>query len=525
MEEESLGRLKRHSVRDAYERHFDSLMELGEKLALVARYGKLLTHQIPTEPPPFPAPRPTRAGNEANWKGAERTAEIRAAVEHALKAYVPQGTLPELPLATGSGSGSVAGGGTSALNRHDTSSFAVSHRAELESEGRNSQTHPGLARTDSNLSVPPSLSATSGSGSGHLPTVGAPSAAYSTQTPVPGSTSGPPSAGAGAGLQTLPERGILTASLNMSPTSIPAPTSPLTAPPPIPPRGGSTGSVSGGGAGRRVPPLPPAAGQAQAQGHMYSTTAPGADEMVVPSPLPSTSNFGAISPEGPAQLGLMGSPISSSAGASGSGPGSGLPLGAGGVVGVGAGREEQEALGTAPANPTVAETGAPISGTAGPKSGSLGVPRRLSKSSTDGASASSSTSTSANASMPGTYDSSATGPAAPTQPIDPASEARARKEAEAAREAEQVRLHATNARIPHSYPSSHPQAQAGGSSSGAGTLGQPAGAQTGVGAGVGAVPAAPPAPVPGLEEETDREGEGLPAYTEYEGAGGRGPAA
>ncbi|CEH16107.1 hypothetical protein CBOM_05980 [Ceraceosorus bombacis] len=126
--EEELGRLKRESIRDSFETHFDALAVLGEKLSIVARHGKLLTHQLPVYAPPFPAPRVKAGPNEPLWPGASRTAAIRAAVGPALAAYHPAAQLPELDLPAEGGPVKAS------LSRKDTESYGVSHAAELSDQ-------------------------------------------------------------------------------------------------------------------------------------------------------------------------------------------------------------------------------------------------------------------------------------------------------------------------------------------------------------------------------------------------------
>ena len=126
-DEESLSRTKRESVKEGYAAMFDSLIELGEKMALVARYGKLLTTVIPTEKSPFPATIQPRGENIPLWDGASKTANVRAALAAALSAFQPDLSLPRLP------SDSTSSTATS-LGRADTVSYAVSHRAELQED-------------------------------------------------------------------------------------------------------------------------------------------------------------------------------------------------------------------------------------------------------------------------------------------------------------------------------------------------------------------------------------------------------
>lgn len=119
--EEQLGALKREAVKSSYDAHFDSMIELGEKMALLARYGKLITDQLPVYPQPFPTPRHALRGpDEEKWPGEASLAAIRAAVEPALQDLKPDYTLPMMP-ATGK-----------KLSKRQTVKFSESHKKELE---------------------------------------------------------------------------------------------------------------------------------------------------------------------------------------------------------------------------------------------------------------------------------------------------------------------------------------------------------------------------------------------------------
>lgn len=126
-DEESLSRAKRESVKEGYAAMFDSLIEFGEKMALVARYGKLLTTVVPTDKSSFPATVKTRGQSIPLWDGASKTAEVRAALAAALSSFKPDLSLPTLPL-------NAALSSTTNLGRADTVSYAVSHRAEFQDD-------------------------------------------------------------------------------------------------------------------------------------------------------------------------------------------------------------------------------------------------------------------------------------------------------------------------------------------------------------------------------------------------------
>ncbi len=92
-DEESLSRTKRESVKEGYAAMFDSLIELGEKMALVARYGKLLTTRAYRKIT-FPATVNPRGDSIPLWEGASKTADVRAALASALSSFKPDLSLP-----------------------------------------------------------------------------------------------------------------------------------------------------------------------------------------------------------------------------------------------------------------------------------------------------------------------------------------------------------------------------------------------------------------------------------------------
>jgi hypothetical protein len=122
--EEELGKLKREALKSSFDSHFDSLIELGEKTALIARYGKLLLQQLPVYSPPFPAPRVSARLPDAQvWPHEARVAAVRAAVEPALRLYKADLSLPQLP----------SDDEAKSLSKGDTVKFAESNSRELES--------------------------------------------------------------------------------------------------------------------------------------------------------------------------------------------------------------------------------------------------------------------------------------------------------------------------------------------------------------------------------------------------------
>ncbi|GAC95412.1 hypothetical protein PHSY_002988 [Pseudozyma hubeiensis SY62] len=126
-DEEYLSRTKRESVKEGYAAMFDSLIELGEKMALAARYGKLLTTLVPTDKSPFPATVKHRGDTIPLWESASRTAEVRAALASALTSFRPDLSLPSLPSDS-------AFSATGSLGRADTVTYASSHKSELQND-------------------------------------------------------------------------------------------------------------------------------------------------------------------------------------------------------------------------------------------------------------------------------------------------------------------------------------------------------------------------------------------------------
>ncbi|KDN52822.1 hypothetical protein K437DRAFT_149178 [Tilletiaria anomala UBC 951] len=423
--EEEAAKGKRQAVRQEWEGYFDSLIELGEKLALTARYGKLIAQQVPAtperDPIEFPADRtPRDRSREATWSGAVRVAEIRAAVGPAIQQLqVDKHTLPQVPsmtAGTGTGAGAASGpfadntsvfsGAASSLGRSDTVSFGVSHAAELK------------AASSSELSL------SSGGGgivAGHERVQLSNDGAVSHLAP-PGSTAQLPSSSPqlshtqlyGSSPSGFASGGPLSARINMNPIDIPtSPTSGIVpyhrrtssfnrdSPPPVPGRPTQHPPQQ-----HRVPPLP---GNSS---HSSNSSF-------------SPSNV-AFSPSSPSRLahGIPGHerhpPLA---------PGDGASYGQGDVHHYG-GADLASPM-TAPDEPTVAETGSPIVGQGGPKTGYL--PRRKSSVVPSAASTAGSSSTGGvgGSTMAG-ISSSSSGVAA--SPYETTAEARARKDAEAERE-------------------------------------------------------------------------------------------
>ena len=188
-DEESLSRLKRESVKDGYAAMFDSLIELGEKMALVARYGKLLTTLVPTEKSPFPAAVKPRGDSIPLWQGASKTADVRAALSSALSSFKPDLSLPALPADS-------ALSATSSLGRADTVSYGVSHKEELQDDQDTTAAATSPDITPAHAPLPP-----------HRPSVSSDRSDLLQQA-------NPPSQGSGSGS---------AQKLNLRPAALPAP--------------------------------------------------------------------------------------------------------------------------------------------------------------------------------------------------------------------------------------------------------------------------------------------------------------
>jgi len=108
-------RLARNAVRESEQAKWDAIREYGEKLVILSQAATRVIQVLPTEPP----------SAKSRYTGAQTTAAIRAAVQHALDNYKP-GHL-ELPL----------GSSGADLSRSDTRSFGETHASELSSIGSN----------------------------------------------------------------------------------------------------------------------------------------------------------------------------------------------------------------------------------------------------------------------------------------------------------------------------------------------------------------------------------------------------
>lgn len=119
------------------------------QMALVARYGKLMTAQLPIEAQPFPAPRIShRRSDEPSWPGEAQLDAIRAAVETALSACKPDHSLPPLP----------SMGSTASLSREQTVHYSETHKEELDSALKEEDTAQTGDRSVSSIDAGPSSS-------------------------------------------------------------------------------------------------------------------------------------------------------------------------------------------------------------------------------------------------------------------------------------------------------------------------------------------------------------------------------
>lgn len=188
-QEQELGKLKRGACKSSFDMHFDSMIELSEKMALVAKYGKLALQQLPIYSPPFPTPRShSRLPGEPSWQNETQLAAIRAAVEPALREHKTDYSLPFMPILKDA----------STLSQRETVSFAESNKKELAEMLAEGNDVPTLEAANKNLG--PHDSAISQS-------------IYSRQSFS--SNTGP--------LSPLPEGGSLPPNLNLEPTVLPPP--------------------------------------------------------------------------------------------------------------------------------------------------------------------------------------------------------------------------------------------------------------------------------------------------------------
>lgn len=129
-EEESLSKIKRASIQQAFDAQFDAYIQHGEKMALVASYGKLLMQQLPTDKgADFPA-----NNHQNTWEGSVKTAYIRSLVDPALKAYQPHTLVPTLDGFTDDGLHVPRQADDDKATISDAASFRTSHAHELEED-------------------------------------------------------------------------------------------------------------------------------------------------------------------------------------------------------------------------------------------------------------------------------------------------------------------------------------------------------------------------------------------------------
>ncbi|WFD33876.1 hypothetical protein MCUN1_000699 [Malassezia cuniculi] len=86
-EEHHVGAQLREQFKTNMHDYYANLEAYGEKLALLARYGKQLTATIPDGGPEFPAP--VRTGKSKPWEGAEHAMALRQSIHPALEQYQP----------------------------------------------------------------------------------------------------------------------------------------------------------------------------------------------------------------------------------------------------------------------------------------------------------------------------------------------------------------------------------------------------------------------------------------------------
>jgi len=87
--EQEIAETLRNGMRDGMGMYFDELERYGEKLAILARYGKQLAATIPSGAPEFPASTPHAMYNA--WDGANEANAIRHSLHPAMQHYRPSG--------------------------------------------------------------------------------------------------------------------------------------------------------------------------------------------------------------------------------------------------------------------------------------------------------------------------------------------------------------------------------------------------------------------------------------------------
>lgn len=88
-DERRVGADLRDQLRTSLGDYFSELESYGEKLMIVARYGKQLSGIIPSGPPEFPAP--VRTPSTKPWDGAEQARALRNSLHSAIEHHIPQG--------------------------------------------------------------------------------------------------------------------------------------------------------------------------------------------------------------------------------------------------------------------------------------------------------------------------------------------------------------------------------------------------------------------------------------------------
>jgi len=121
--------IARRSIRESEQAKWDAIREYGEKLVILSKAASKVVEVLPSVPP----------RKEAQYSGAQATAAIRAAVQHALDHH----KTGEIDLA-------LAGGAVD-LSRSDTRSFGETHASELSSIGSSAPVSFSSPHTDEKL--------------------------------------------------------------------------------------------------------------------------------------------------------------------------------------------------------------------------------------------------------------------------------------------------------------------------------------------------------------------------------------
>ena len=114
-DERRVGAELRDQMRNSLGDYFSELESYGEKLKIVARYGKQLSGIIPSGPPEFPAP--VRTPSTSLWDGADKARALRNSLHSAIEYHITQGSIEPVLVNDGT---EAAGTGTDQMHLNMT---------------------------------------------------------------------------------------------------------------------------------------------------------------------------------------------------------------------------------------------------------------------------------------------------------------------------------------------------------------------------------------------------------------------